>query len=93
MHPKDLDDPKKRARYIKQLEKVCFMGGAVEKCAEYRMAKVATNLAGDDGVDIFHPGHSAIIDSGGRVVALIPGEYIEEYLEPKIIHGEVTVRA
>jgi predicted amidohydrolase len=41
---------------------------------------------------IYHPGHSSIIDSRGRIVALLPGEYVIDYLEPRMIHGLVMVQ-
>ena len=90
-HAQDLEDAKRRKEYIAAMEKVCFVGGAIEKCIEHHMAFLATNLSGDDGVSNYHPGHSSIIDSRGKLVALIPGEYVAEYLRPRWVHGEVAV--
>jgi len=49
------------------------------------------NLAGDDGIGLYHPGHSLILDSAGHVVAMHPGEYVAEYLAPVLIHGVISV--
>jgi len=91
-HAEDLEVPQKRKEYLDSMEKVCFVGEAIENCIKHRMAVCATNLAGDDGVSNYHPGHSCIIDSTGRLVALIPGEYVVEYLRPQLIHGEIVVQ-
>ncbi|MHB9026503.1 MAG: carbon-nitrogen hydrolase family protein [Armatimonadota bacterium] len=91
-HQEDLTDPALREKYIASMEKVCFFGATLLKCADHRIAMVATNLAGDDGVSNYHPGHSGIIDSRGCTIALQPGEYIVEYLRPLLIHGPVTVQ-
>jgi len=88
----DLENPRLRKRYIADMQKVCFAGDAIDQCVERHMALVATNLAGDDGIDHYHPGHSTIVDSRGRVVALVPGEYVAEYLCPRMVHGEIVVR-
>ena len=37
-------------------------------------------------------GGYAIIDSRGRIVALQPGEYVVDYLQPRLIHGPVVVQ-
>ena len=91
-HVQDLADPERRKRYLADMEKVCFVGGSFFPAADHRMAMVATNLAGDDGVSNYHPGHSCIIDSRGCLVALQPGEYVVEYLRPLMIHGEAIVQ-
>lgn len=88
----DLQDHARRQRYLADMEKVCFVGKTLFTAAVHRMAIVAANLAGDDGVDHFHPGHSAIIDSRGCLVALQPGEYVLEFLRPLFIHGNVIVQ-
>ena len=80
-----------RKQYIKDMEKVCFAGKTLLDCRDHRMATMAVNLAGDDGIDHYHPGHSMIIDSRGYVVDIRPGEYVIEYLLPKLIHGKITV--
>jgi predicted amidohydrolase len=90
--PADLEDPQRLADYVKLMDAVCSMNSALPDCVGRRMAQVAVNLAGDDGVAHYHPGHSGIIDSRGRVVALLPGEYVAEYLEPRMIHGTVVVQ-
>jgi predicted amidohydrolase len=92
-HPADLENPQRRAAYVKLMEAVCSVVSAAGDCIDYRMAQVAVNLSGDDGVDHYHPGHSSIIDSRGRVVALQPGEYVVDYLEPRMIHGLVVVQS
>ena len=74
------------------MEKVCFMGGAIEVCARHHLGMIACNLSGDDGVSNYHPGHSSIVDSGGKTLGLIPGEYVVEYLRPQLIHGAMVVR-
>jgi len=91
-HPEDILDPQRRAGYVKLMDNVCSVTSAIGDCAGRRMAQVAVNLSGDDGVDHYHPGHSSIIDSRGRVVALLPGEYVIDYLQPQIIHGRVVVQ-
>ncbi len=91
-HAADLEDPKKLKSYLRDMEKVCFLGRAIEKCVRHHLAMICCNLSGDDGVDNYHPGHSSIIDSGGKTVGLIPGEYVVEYLRPQMIHGEIVVR-
>jgi predicted amidohydrolase len=92
-HPDDLRDPRRRAAYVKLMDAVCSVTSAVGDCIGHRMAQVAVNLSGDDGVDHYHPGHSSIIDSRGRIVALLPGEYVVDYLEPRMIHGQVIVQS
>lgn len=92
-HPEDLQDPQRLARYSQLMDRVCSVSSAVGECSGRRMAQVAVNLSGDDGVDHYHPGHSSIIDSRGRTVALLPGEYVIDYLEPRFIHGLVVVQA
>jgi predicted amidohydrolase len=91
-HAADLEDPKQFAAYLRDMEKVCFMGGALEQSYRHRLAMIACNLSGDDGVSNYHPGHSCIVDSGGKTVGLIPGEYVVEYLRPQLIHGEILVQ-
>ena len=71
------------------MDAVCSVTSAVDDCVSHRMAQVSVNLSGDDGVELYHPGHSSIIDSRGRIVALLPGEYVVDYLEPRMIHGQV----
>lgn len=90
--PADLDNPEKRKQYLEDMEKVCFAGQTGLDCRERRMALLTVNMAGDDGIDHYHPGHSLIIDSRGWLVALRPGEYVAEYLVPAMIHGEVLVQ-
>lgn len=90
--PEDLDDADKRKQYLGTMEKVCFGGNTILDCRDRRMAVMAVNLAGDDGIDHFHPGHSMIFDSRGRVVALRPGEYVADYLVPELIHGTIIVQ-
>jgi hypothetical protein len=58
---------------------------------DLRMALMTVNMAGDDGIDHYHPGHSLIFDSTGHVVAMQPGEYVPEYLAPQLIHGVISV--
>jgi predicted amidohydrolase len=91
-HAADLEDPKKLKSYLRDMEKVCFLGGAIEVCLKHHLCMIACNLSGDDGVSNYHPGHAAIVDSGGKTVGLIPGEYVVEYLRPQLIHGEMVVR-
>ena len=91
-HPEDLQDPQRLAGYVKLMDGVCSVAAAVGDCTSRRMAQVAVNLSGDDGVDHYHPGHSSIIDSRGRIVALQPGEYVVDYLQPRLIHGPVVVQ-
>ena len=90
-HAADLEDPRQFKAYLRDMEKVCYMGGAIEQCYRHRLGMIACNLSGDDGVNNYHPGHSCIVDSGGKTVGLIPGEYVVEYLRPQWIHGEVVV--
>jgi len=90
-HKADLEDPRKRAAYLASMEKVCFVGGTIDRCIRHRMAKMAVNLSGDDGVGNYHPGHSSIIDAEGRLIGLVPGEYVVEHLRPRLIHGEIVV--
>ncbi len=91
-HPQDLEDPNRRAGYVKMMDAVCSVNSAIGDCIDRRMAQVAVNLSGDDGVDHYHPGHRSIIDSRGRVGALLPGEYVVDYLEPRMIHGQVILQ-
>ena len=91
-HAADLEAPARRAAYVTLMDQVCSVTSAVGRCIDRRMAQVAVNLSGDDGIDHYHPGHASIIDSRGRIVALLPGEYVIEYLEPRMIHGLVIVQ-
>lgn len=91
-HPQDLQNPERRASYVKLMDNVCSVASAIGDCVNRRMAQVAVNLAGDDGGAHYHPGHSSLIDSRGRVVALQPGEYVIDYLAPRLIHGPVVVQ-
>jgi predicted amidohydrolase len=93
MHSRDLADTERRKAYLASMEKVCFLGPALATCYQHRMALMACNLAGDDGVSNYHPGHSSIIDSRGCMVGLIPGEYAADYLRPQWIGGEIVVQA
>jgi predicted amidohydrolase len=90
-HPEDLEDPDRLDAYVDLMEKVCFAGGVMRTAARHRMAIVTVNLAGDDGIDHYHPGHSILVDCRGRCVALLPGEYVVDYLRPQIVHGEVLL--
>lgn len=89
--PSDLANPQMRSRYLKAMEKVCFLGDSLLRCRDLGIAMIATNLAGDDGVKKYHPGHSSIVDSLGRLVAIQPGEYVVDFLRPVMIHGEVVL--
>ena len=91
-NPEDLSVPELRSRYLKAMEKVCFLGDSLLRTRDMGIAMVATNLAGDDGVAKYHPGHSSIVDSRGSLVALHPGEYVAAFLRPVMIHGEVAVQ-
>ena len=91
-HAEELEDPAKFKSYLRDMEKVCFMSGAIKQCLEHHLCMIACNLSGDDGVSNYHPGHAALVDSGGKTVGLIPGEYVVEYLRPQLIHGEIVVR-
>ena len=91
-HPEDLEDPERLEAYIADMEGVCFLGAAMQAAARHHMAIVTVNMSGDDGNDHYHPGHSAIVDSRGRCVVLLPGEYVVDYLEPRVIHAEVVVQ-
>ncbi len=90
--PQDLENPTRRRQYIADMEKVCFLGHSLATCYTHRMALIATNLAGDDGISNYHPGHSSIIDSRGCSIGLIPGEYVKDYLRPQLITGEIVVQ-
>jgi predicted amidohydrolase len=90
--PEDLEDPKLRKRYLSDMKKVCYVGDAIDQCVRHHMALVSVNLAGDDGIDHYHPGHSTIIDSRGRLVALRPGEYVADFLRPQLIQGQIMVQ-
>jgi predicted amidohydrolase len=90
-HAVDLEDSRQLQAYLRDMEKVCFARGAIEQCCRHRMGMIACNLSGDDGVSNYHPGHSFIIDGGGKTVGLIPGEYVVEYLRPQLLHGEIVV--
>ena len=87
--PKDLKIPEVLENYIQSLSKVCFAGNSARNCIKYDCAIVAVNLAGDDGLQKYHPGHSIIIDHTGRVAALIPGEYVRDWLYPRFITAEI----
>ncbi len=87
----DLANPVRRKRYLTDMEKVCFGGKTILRCHDQRMAMMTVNLAGDDGIGNYHPGHSMIFDSTGHVVAMQPGEYVAEYLAPVLIHGVISV--
>ena len=91
--PADLGNPKKRKQYLADMERVCFGGKTILDCHDRRMAMMNVNLAGDDGIGNYHPGHSMIFDSTGHVVAMQPGEYVAAYLTPVLIHGEIQVRS
>jgi len=91
-HAEDLEKPRLRKKYLESMEKVCYMGPAIDNCVKHHMALLATNLSGDDGFDNYHPGHSSIIDSMGKTVGLIPGEYVVEFLRPQMIHGKIVVQ-
>lgn len=88
----DIDDPELRKKYLHDMEQVCYTGTLLLDCRDHRMALITVNMAGDDGIDHYHPGHSIIVDSRGWLVALRPGEYIAEYLAPQMIHGEILVQ-
>ncbi|MBM4042064.1 MAG: carbon-nitrogen hydrolase family protein [Planctomycetes bacterium] len=87
----ELADPETRTQYLADMEKVCFSGETLLRCHDRRMAMITVNLAGDDGIGLYHPGHSLILDSAGHVVAMHPGEYVAEYLAPVLIHGVISV--
>ncbi|HEY3398729.1 MAG TPA: carbon-nitrogen hydrolase family protein [Armatimonadota bacterium] len=91
-HAADLEDPKGLKSYLRDMAKVCFMGGGLEKCVQHHMALIAVNLSGDDGVSNYHPGHASIIDAGGKTVALVPGDFVVEHLRPQLLQGEIMVR-
>jgi predicted amidohydrolase len=90
-HANDLDDPAVFADYLRDMEKVCFVGSAFAQARAFQMAMQSCNLSGDDGVSNYHPGHSAIVDCAGKLVGLIPGEYVVEYLRPQLTHGVIAV--
>lgn len=92
LRPQDLKNPEKRKQYLEDMEKVCFCGKTILDCHDRRMAMMTVNLAGDDGIGNYHPGHSLIFDSRGFVVAIQPGEYVVDYLAPRLIHGSIMVQ-
>lgn len=92
-HPEDLEDPQRLAHYVELMDNVCSVTSALGDCVSRHMAQLAVNLCGDDGVGHYHPGHSSMIDSRGRLVALLPGEYVVDYLAPRLIHGPVVVQS
>ncbi len=87
----DLDSVEGMNAYVSRMEKVCFLGHAMRQCRQHRMALVCCNLAGDDGMSNYHPGHSSIVDARGRSVGLIPGEYVREWLRPRWLCEEIVV--
>jgi predicted amidohydrolase len=91
--PEDILNKTKRKTYLENMGKVCFVGQGQAEAARYKMACAAVNLSGDDGISNYHPGHSSIIDSTGRLVALQPGEYVADWLEPRLINGIINVQS
>lgn len=91
LHIEDLKIEDKIKKYIYRMRKVCFPGKAIERAIKYKMGIVAVNLAGDDGKERYHPGHCFIIDKNGKILSLFPGEYVIEFLEEKMIFGEIKL--
>jgi predicted amidohydrolase len=88
-HAEDLEDPAKRKAYLESMEKVCFVGHTIDRAVRHHMAYVAVNLSGDDGVSNYHPGHCFIVDGRGHLIEFVPGEYVVEFLRPRLIHVEI----
>ena len=68
------------------MDGVCSVAAAVGDCTSHRMAQVAVNLSGDDGVDHYHEFHGRAPSStaAAGLVALQPGEYVVDYLQPRL---------
>lgn len=85
----ELDDPLRMAQYLERAESVVFSKEAIRQSRERRMCLMTCNQMADNGVDCFHPGHSMIVDSTGELVGLIPGDFVFEFLRPKVVCGEI----
>ncbi|MCJ8329551.1 MAG: carbon-nitrogen hydrolase family protein [Lentisphaeria bacterium] len=88
----DWDDDEKYANYLEALSDSCSpKGDGFRQRRESQMAMACANLAtGDDGHDYFQQGHSQIYDSSGALVALIPGEHVQEFFSPRMAWGDIT---
>lgn len=87
-----LDDPAVLDRYLAAAESVCFSREAVRFCRSHRIAMATCNHLADDGIDYFHPGHSMIIDSEGRLAGLIPGCFVFEHLREQSLTAQIALR-
>lgn len=90
---KELDDPAKRAEWIKRTETVLSMGPSLGLCRQHRIALACCNQMADDGVAYFHPGHSGIVDSTGELLALIPGVCVFEHLRERVAVATIHPQA
>lgn len=89
-HLADLDDPERRAAYMKSANSVAFPEFSVELAHRLRMALVAVNQCGyDESTGFFHPGHSTLVDCDGRLAALIPGRMICEHVQADLAVGTI----
>ncbi|MFW6039378.1 MAG: hypothetical protein ACOC9P_02770, partial [bacterium] len=85
----DLASPEKRRAYLDAAESVCFP--RMEKTIRLGLAFASANQAGYiPETDFFHPGHSLVISSNGRLDAVIPGRFVFEHLRPEVAVGTVT---
>lgn len=87
--PEELRDPEVFRAYAECLTRVCFVGNSLDRNLRGNFAMMAVNLCGDDGIGSYHPGHSSISDHDGRLGALLPGEYVASWLEPRFITAEI----
>jgi predicted amidohydrolase len=89
---KELDDPARRAEWVKRSESVLSFAPVAALCRQHGIAFAACNQMADDGKAYFHPGHCGIVDSNGETLALVPGVCVFEHLRERLAVATVHAR-
>lgn len=81
----ELQDADRRAEYLKDAASVCFSTGAIETALEHGLGLLSCNQMGFDRASgFFHCGHSLIVDTDGRLAAVLPGQFVIDHLRPEV---------
>lgn len=81
-----------RAKYLKILETVFFVGGGATDCIKYGRAIAAVNMCGYDGRQHAHLGHGSIINPMGEVVGFFHGIPNIDRQRPMYAHAVLDVQ-
>jgi predicted amidohydrolase len=85
----ELEDPARRAEYVRRAREHAFPADAVERSIRHQRAFAAVNMTGFDGRALYHGGSGSIVDPSGNVEAMLPGSPVLDRQRPRLAVGTV----